>query len=73
MDVHERYLELLKSDMPSANLSYTIQPVAESAVAAGQDRGGNSLGLELVSQACKCSPISAPINHKFHDVASKCL
>ena len=53
VDVHERYLELLKTDMPTANLSYTIQPVAKYAVRAGQERGGNSLGLEAVPQACK--------------------
>ncbi|KAF2477645.1 FAD-binding domain-containing protein [Lindgomyces ingoldianus] len=51
VDVHERYLELLKTDMPSANLSYTIQPVAKAAVQAGEYRGGNSLGLEKVSQS----------------------
>lgn len=53
VDAHERYLELLKTDMPTANLSYTIQPVAKAAVKAGYERGGNALGLELTPQSCK--------------------
>lgn len=59
VEVHERYVELLKTDMPTANLSYTIQPVARAAVKAGQERGGNALGLEVTPQSCKCfSPYS---------------
>lgn len=57
VDVHERYLELLKTDMPSANLSYTIQPVSKATVMAGQQRGGNALGLEVTPQSCKFSHI----------------
>lgn len=36
-----------------AVLHYTIQPVASSSVQAGEDRGGNIMGLEKVPQTCK--------------------
>ncbi|KAF2734805.1 FAD-binding domain-containing protein [Polyplosphaeria fusca] len=51
IQVHQRYLKLLETDMPSANLSYTIQPVATGAIQAGEKRGGNALGLEVVPQS----------------------
>ncbi|KAF2198782.1 FAD-binding domain-containing protein [Delitschia confertaspora ATCC 74209] len=51
VQVHEKYLGLLKTaNMPSANLSYTIQPVSRGAVEASKERGSSSLGLKPVSQ-----------------------
>lgn len=40
--------------MPAgAVVHYTIFPVGSSSVQAGEDRGGNIMGIEKVPQTCK--------------------
>ncbi|KAI0416798.1 hypothetical protein F5X98DRAFT_342868 [Xylaria grammica] len=54
---YDLYIEVYKSwkqlvgELPTGvEFHYTIQPVSASAVQAGEDRGGNIMGLEKVSQ-----------------------
>ena len=41
------------SESPGTDLSYTIQPISKAAVTAGQARGGNILGIEMIEQTCE--------------------
>ncbi|TVY15595.1 FAD-dependent monooxygenase yanF [Lachnellula arida] len=51
VSIQEAYLNILNtSTMPSANLSYTIQPIAATGVTQGVNAGGNVLGLIPRSQ-----------------------
>ncbi|TGO61971.1 hypothetical protein BCON_0023g00290 [Botryotinia convoluta] len=46
VQIQEEYISILESSvMPSANLSYTIQPMGISGINAGRVNGGNALGL----------------------------
>ncbi|KAF2018537.1 FAD-binding domain-containing protein [Aaosphaeria arxii CBS 175.79] len=55
-DVYERYRSILNSSSaPSANLSYTIQPMGSAAVAAGKMQGGNIMGIPQVPQSWHAS------------------
>lgn len=47
---HELYVEAIKTS--AADLFYTIQPVACSAVQKGEERGDNVMGIEKVAQDC---------------------
>ncbi|ROV99464.1 hypothetical protein VMCG_06301 [Cytospora schulzeri] len=49
-EVHELYQEVIKKVPQGAMLHYTIQPLSTLAVQAGEDRGGNMMGLEKVPQ-----------------------
>lgn len=49
--VHELWLESSKTAV--AEVFYTIQPLATSAVIEGEQRGGNIMGIEEVAQNCK--------------------
>ncbi|KAF2026973.1 FAD-binding domain-containing protein, partial [Setomelanomma holmii] len=54
--IHENYLRLLNSSTAtSANLSYTIQPMGTAGVQAGENQGGNTLGIERVPQTWHAS------------------
>ncbi|KAI1470983.1 FAD-binding domain-containing protein [Daldinia caldariorum] len=48
IQVHEMFLGILQAypHLSSANISYTLAPLASTAVLVGKDRGGNSLGLD---------------------------
>ncbi|KAH9993467.1 6-hydroxy-D-nicotine oxidase [Xylariaceae sp. FL0662B] len=48
VEVHELWLERLNT--ASAEMSYSIQPLAVSGIKAGEERGGNILGLDVVPQ-----------------------
>jgi hypothetical protein len=64
VDIHERYLRLLNSSTTStANLSYTIQPMGVAGVQAGEDRGGNALGIQRVAQTCKQATSGSALMH----------
>lgn len=48
------------SSSPSADQSYTIQPIGKAVAEAGNARGGNPLGLSAVPQTCKLFPCPPP-------------
>ncbi|KAI1387334.1 6-hydroxy-D-nicotine oxidase [Hypoxylon trugodes] len=50
IDIHNLWLEG-KTKYPGVNLWYSIQPASPATAQIGEDRGGNSLGLEKVSQS----------------------
>lgn len=52
-EVNEIWQEVSKKVPDGAMLHYTIQPLTTLAVQAGEDRGGNMLGLQKVPQCCK--------------------
>ncbi|KAI0530099.1 FAD-binding domain-containing protein [Xylaria digitata] len=56
---HERFLEIVRNypSLSSANISYTIAPLASTAVREGIKRGGNSLGLDDVPQTWWSYPL----------------
>lgn len=55
---HESFLSTVAKypSLSSANISYTIAPLASTAVLEGSNRGGNSLGLDAVPQTCITPP-----------------
>ncbi|SPQ24831.1 da282525-0d69-4986-86b6-6158ee645cdf [Thermothielavioides terrestris] len=50
--IYQLYQDALKALPESYVLHFTAQPVGTAAVQAGEDRGGNSLGLEKIPQCC---------------------
>ncbi|RYP78359.1 hypothetical protein DL771_000544 [Monosporascus sp. 5C6A] len=50
LEVHKAYLNIVDGLPPGFDFHYTIQPVASAGVKAGEDRGGNTMGLEKVPQ-----------------------
>ncbi|KAI0598802.1 6-hydroxy-D-nicotine oxidase [Biscogniauxia sp. FL1348] len=50
VDVYEHYQQVVKKYPAAGNLSYTIQPTSTATIDAGEERGGNILGLEKVPQ-----------------------
>jgi hypothetical protein len=53
-DLYVELDKVLKSfvTIDSYSLAFHIQPFGASAVKKGEDRGGNSLGISPVNQAC---------------------
>lgn len=51
-EVNRCWQEAIKKVPEGGMLHYTVQPLASAAVQAGEDRGGNSMGLEKVPQCC---------------------
>ncbi|KAI1245349.1 hypothetical protein MGN70_012239 [Eutypa lata] len=50
VEVYKSYLEVINGLPSGITLHYTIQPVSSTGVQVGEDRGGNTMGLEKVSQ-----------------------
>jgi hypothetical protein len=54
LEVYEEYRNKLNSSAgSSANLTYTIQPIGSAGVLAGENEGGNILGIPRIPQSCK--------------------
>ncbi|RYP17318.1 hypothetical protein DL765_004609 [Monosporascus sp. GIB2] len=51
IDVHRQFLEILKGQMPTGNLSYTIQALPSYVARVGREKGGNTLGLSDIPQS----------------------
>jgi hypothetical protein len=51
-EVNKCWQDAIKKVPDGGSLHYTVQPLATAAVQAGEDRGGNSMGLEKVPQCC---------------------
>ncbi|RYO74495.1 hypothetical protein DL764_010811 [Monosporascus ibericus] len=49
-EVHKAYLNVVNGLPAGFDFHYTIQPVTSAGVQAGEDRGGNTMGLEKVPQ-----------------------
>jgi hypothetical protein len=52
-DIHRSWQDGISGLAESVDLHFTIQPIGTACVQAGQDHGGNILGLEKVPQCCK--------------------
>ncbi|KAF3067391.1 Bifunctional solanapyrone synthase [Daldinia childiae] len=50
---HRLWKDIVEKLPRTVDLHWTIQPLTQEAVRAGEDRGGNVLGLEKVPQSCK--------------------
>ncbi|RYP91059.1 hypothetical protein DL770_002804 [Monosporascus sp. CRB-9-2] len=50
LEVHKAYLDVVNGLPAGFDFHYTIQPVTSAGVQAGEDRGGNTMGLEKVPQ-----------------------
>jgi hypothetical protein len=55
-EIFEAWEEVCKKLPTGVNLHFTIQPVSSGGVQAGDNRGGNILGLEKVPQCCQYNP-----------------
>lgn len=53
--IYHLYQEVVQELPKDYVLHFTAQPVGTAAVQAGEDRGGNSLGLEKIPQTCALS------------------
>lgn len=65
MELYNVLQDISKSnpDSPSYSLVFTFQPIAAVSVTKGSERGGNSLNVAPVSQACKFPQPPSPLRH----------
>jgi hypothetical protein len=56
VEVFHAWQEVCKTLPTGVNLHFTIQPVSSGGVQAGEDQGGNIMGLEKVPQCCQYIP-----------------